>query len=123
MKLSVLSTAELADNTIVQTMQHPESSIAADYCLIVRGDSMINARLNDGDIVFIRSQQYIENGEIAAIIIDGEVYLRRVYYYFDNDLLILKAENPKYEDLIYSGDQTEEPFFIGKAVAFQGSIV
>lgn len=122
MNLSVLSTAESASNAIFQAMQHPESSVTADYCLIVRGDSMMNARLNDGDIVFIRSQQYIENGEIAAVIIDEDVYLRRVYFY-GNDLLILKAENPKYEDLIYSGDQTEELFFIGKAVAFQGSIV
>ena len=46
MNLSVLSTAESASNAIIQAMQHPESSVTADYCLIAKGDSMVNARIN-----------------------------------------------------------------------------
>ena len=58
-------------------------NIKADFCLIARGDSMIGARIHDGDIVFCRSQNMVENGEIAAVIIGDEATLKRVYYYPD----------------------------------------
>ena len=50
---------------------------------------MINARIFDGDVVFIKQQDSVDNGEIAAIIIDNEATLKRVYYYPDEDFLIL----------------------------------
>lgn len=51
-----------------------------DFCLKVKGDSMIGARIFDGDIVYIRKQDIVENGEIAAIQIDGEeATLKRFY--------------------------------------------
>ena len=55
------------------------SDIKADFCLEVRGDSMINARINDGDIVFILKQADVNDGEIAAVQIDDEATLKRVY--------------------------------------------
>ena len=55
--------------------------IKADFCLKCKGDSMINARIHDGDIVFIRKQDIVANGEIAAIIIEEEATLKRFYYY------------------------------------------
>ena len=51
------------------------TAINADFCLKARGDSMINARIMDGDIVFIRSQSQVENGEIAVVIINDEATL------------------------------------------------
>ena len=83
---------------------------------------MIDARIHDGDIVFIRSQPQVNNGEIAAIIIDNEATLKRVYYYKEKNLLILKAANPAYEDMIYSEHDLEGIRIIGKAVAFQSDI-
>lgn len=50
-----------------------------DFCLRVKGDSMIDARINDGDIVFVRKQPCVENGEIAVVLIDDEVTLKRFY--------------------------------------------
>jgi repressor LexA len=77
-----------------------------DFCLIVKGDSMINAGIHDGDIVFIRKQSDVENGEIAAVIIDGqEATLKRVYK--TGDAVILRSENPKYEGLCFQQKRNE----------------
>ena len=98
------------------------SNIKADYCLKCKGDSMINARIHDGDIVFIRKQPTVNNGEIAAVIIDDEVTLKRVYFQNDNKTLILKPENSKYQPLVYAGADLEQVRIFGKAVAFQSDV-
>lgn len=98
------------------------TAIEADFCLRAKGDSMIGARIYDGDIIFIRKQNMVDNGEIAAVIIDDEATLKRVNYYPDKNLLILKAENPKYEDLVYTGEQLDHIIILGKAVAFQSDV-
>lgn len=95
----------------------------ADFCLTARGDSMIGARIHDGDIVFIRSQSAVENGEIAAVILGDEATLKRVYYYPNEKKLVLSPENPRYAPLVYVGRELEEVKIIGKAVAFQSIIV
>ena len=97
--------------------------IKADFCLIARGDSMIGARIHDGDIVFCRSQNMVENGEIAAVIIGDEATLKRVYYYPDKQKLVLQAENPKYEPFVYVGSELDEINIIGKAIAFQSDVI
>jgi len=98
------------------------SDIRADFCLKAKGDSMINARILDGDIVFIRKQKMVENGEIAAVIINDDATLKRIFYYPEKGMLILKAENPKYEDFIFSGEELNQIKILGKAVAFQSDI-
>lgn len=65
----------------------------ADFCLRIHGDSMINARINDGDIVFIKQQSTVENGEIAAVLINDSATLKRVYF-LDNSSVQLRPENP-----------------------------
>lgn len=94
----------------------------ADFCLRAAGDSMIGARIFDGDIVFIRSQESVDNGEIAAVIIDDEATLKRVYFYPEKQKLILSPENPRYEPLVYLGDELSSIKIIGKAIAFQSAI-
>lgn len=98
-------------------------NIKADFCLTARGDSMIGARIHDGDIVFCRSQNMVENGDIAAVIIGEEATLKRVYYYPDKQKLVLQAENPKYEPFVYVGSELNEINIIGKAVAFQSDVI
>ena len=98
------------------------ANISADFCLRAKGDSMIGARIYDGDIVFIRKQEMVDNGEIAAVIIEDEATLKRMNYYPEKDLLILKAENSRYEDLVYTGEQLDHIIILGKAVAFQSDI-
>lgn len=98
------------------------SEIKADWCLVARGDSMIGARIHDGDIVFIHEQSIVENGEIAAVIIGDEATLKRWYYYPDKEKLVLNAENPAYEPLVYTGEELNEIRCLGKAVCFMSNL-
>lgn len=99
------------------------TDIQADFCLICKGDSMINARIYDGDIVFVKHQPMVNNGEIAVVLIDNEATLKRFYYYKEKDMVILKYENPKYEDKILIGEELEQIRVLGKAVAFQSNVI
>lgn len=99
------------------------TDINADFCLRAKGDSMIGARILDGDIVFIRKAPTVNNGEIAAVIIGDEATLKRIYYYPQKGKLILQAENPKYEPLVYIGEELNEIRILGKAVAFQSDVI
>lgn len=98
------------------------TDINADFCLRAKGDSMTGARINDGDIVFIRSMPRVDNGQIAAVIIDDEATLKRVYYY-EGKMIILHAENPKYNDIIYKDEELDKVRIIGLAVAFQSDVI
>lgn len=96
--------------------------IDCDFCLRAVGDSMTGARINDGDIVFIREQQTVDNGQIAAVIIDDEATLKRVYYEKDKQKLVLMPENPSFAPMVYVGSELEQIRIIGKAVAFQSLV-
>lgn len=100
------------------------TDINADFCLKAKGESMINARICDGDIVFIKKQEIVENGEIAAVVVnnDNEATLKRFFYYSDKSMVILKAENPAYEDMIFTNDELNNFHVLGKAVAFQSDV-
>lgn len=94
--------------------------IKCDFTLICDGDSMINARIQDGDVVYFREQSQVENGEIAACLVDGEfetkATLKRFYKY--DDKIILQAENPKYQPFVYVNEEMNKVRIIGKAVGF-----
>lgn len=100
------------------------TNIQADFCLKAKGDSMVNARIHDGDIVFIRKQDIVDNGEIAAVVVnnDNEATLKRFYYYAEKCMVILKAENPSYEDMIFINEELDNFHVLGKAVAFQSDV-
>lgn len=98
------------------------TNVNADFCLRAKGDSMIGARILDGDIVFIQKADIVNNGEIAAVIIEDEATLKRVYYYPESQKLVLNAENPKYEPLVYVDSELEQIHILGKAVAFQSDV-
>lgn len=92
-----------------------------DFCLRASGDSMINARIYDGDIVFIRQQPEVENGEIAAVAIDNAVTLKRVY--IEEDCIILRAENPRIKPMRFKKEDFDQFKILGKAVVFQGDVI
>ena len=99
-----------------------DMDINADFCLKAKGDSMINARINDGDIVFIKEMPMVENGDIAAVIIDDDATLKRVYYYPEDNTLQLIAENPKFKPLIYKNEELDQIRILGKAVYFMSTL-
>ena len=92
----------------------------ADFCLKVKGDSMIGARIYDGDTVFIHAQNDVGDGEIAVVLIDDEATLKRVYKM--GDRVILRAENPAYAPMEFSAKDAKQVRILGKAIAFQGML-
>lgn len=98
------------------------ANIKADFCLRAKGDSMIGARIYDGDIVFIRKQEMVDDGEIAAVLIDDEATLKRVYYDQGNNVIQLFAENPQYKTMRFAGEELNHIRILGKAVALQTDI-
>ena len=94
--------------------------LPGDFALTCKGDSMINARIFDGDIVYIRQQDTVENGEIAAVLIDGEATLKRVRLFDDH--ISLEPENPLYRPLVYWGEEMNLVRILGKAVAFVSAV-
>lgn len=94
-----------------------DEGIHADFCIRAKGDSMINAGIDDGDIVFIRRQSYIDNGSIAAVAIDDTVTLKR--FYQSDTTVTLVAENPAYAPIIHDFTDGKSIYILGKAVAVQ----
>ena len=91
--------------------------VKCDFTLVCRGDSMINARIFDGDIVCIREQPAVENGEIAAVLIDSEeATLKRVKIFDDH--IVLEPENPMYKPLVFWGEEMNNVRILGKATHF-----
>lgn len=113
----------LAQENIEDYDKAPEG-VNCDFTLKCKGDSMVGSRINDGDIVYIRQQEEVENGEIAAVLVDdsGEsnATLKRVYLY--ENQIVLQAENPKYSPLVYTGEDMNKVRIIGKAVAFLSEV-
>lgn len=97
-----------------------DAELNCDFTLVCRGDSMINARIFDGDIVYIRQQSDVNNGEIAAVLIDNEATLKKVYKYPNK--LVLRACNPMYDDFVYQGQELENIRIIGKAVLYKSFV-
>lgn len=87
-----------------------------DFILIAKGDSMINAKINDGDYVFIKKQSTVNNGDIAVVIIDDEATLKRVHYDKEKQILQLLPENPAYMPLVYVGEELQNVQILGKAI-------
>lgn len=94
--------------------------ISADFALRCKGDSMIGARILDGDIVLIRQQPDVEDGEIAAVLIDNEATLKRVHK--KAGCLILNPANPAYEPIVITGEELNDVRIIGKAVYFISAV-
>ena len=120
---------EIACGLPVLAVEDPDCSYVtaadtdADFCLTAKGDSMIGARIFDGDEVFIQRTDVVENGEIAAVVVEGEATLKRVYYYPAEEKLVLAAENPAYPPLVFTGPELETIYILGRAVAFQSKLL
>lgn len=113
-------TPVLASENLEGEVTVPEN-VNADFALRCKGDSMIDARIMNGDIVYIRKQPTVENGEIAAVLIDDEATLKRVYV--NNATITLVACNSKYQPFVFTGDELSKISILGKAVAFTSTLI
>lgn len=98
-----------------------DSRYAVDFCITVRGDSMINAGINDGDIVFVKSQPEVPNGKIACVEIDNERVCIKRFYKTDTGVMLV-SENPKYAPLQFSESNCTDFKVLGLAVLKQSEI-
>ena len=109
----------LAEEHIEEYIDIPKT-IHADFALTCQGDSMINARIFDGDIVYIRQQDTVESGEIAAVLIDNDATLKRIRIYDDH--ISLEPENPQYRPIVLWGEDMNTVRILGKAIAFTSAV-
>lgn len=85
------------------------------FFLRVADDSMTGARIFAGDLVYVRRQDYVEDGAIAVVVVDGkDATLKRVYY--QGDIVILQPENPKYKPVVFQGKEKDQLQIIGKVL-------
>lgn len=108
-----------ADPQEVDMMELPDG-IRADFAVRCYGDSMIDAHICDGDIVYIRQQDDVDDGEIAAVLIDDDATLKRVYRKPYG--VVLMPANSNYEPLVYTAEDCVNIRIMGKAVACLGKV-
>lgn len=100
----------------VQDMVDVPENISCDFCLRCHGDSMIDAGIHDNDVVYIKIQSTVDDGEIAAVRIGDEATLKRVYY--DGSTITLVPANSAYRPRSYSGPELNDIQIEGKAVGY-----
>ncbi|HZK85708.1 MAG TPA: XRE family transcriptional regulator [Desulfosporosinus sp.] len=101
--------------------EYVDSNLHVDFCLRVQGDSMIGARILDGDLVYIRQQSDVETGEIAAVLVDNDsATLKRIYKV--NGTVVLRSENPNFPDQIYTKKDMKDVRILGKAILFKTEV-
>lgn len=91
------------------------------FFLRVAGDSMVGARIQEGDLVFVRRQDFADNGDIVVAIVNGEdATIKRIF--FADETIILHPENPKYRPLVFRGKERDEVRIVGKVLWFRGTV-
>lgn len=111
----------LAVENIEDEVDIPED-IHADFALRCKGDSMIGADIRDGDIVYIRQQDEVNPGQIAAVLVEEEATLKRFYYDENAGVVTLVSENPTIAPMIYQGETLNHIRVLGLAVGLTRKI-
>ncbi|EMF0059351.1 helix-turn-helix transcriptional regulator [Enterococcus hirae] len=99
------------DNKEVISLPKKRIPLEADFCLTVNGDSM-EPIIHDQDYIFVSKQDTLFNGNIGVVIVDGEAFIKKVF--FENDKARLQSFNKKYKDIIV--DDSNDFRIIGKVV-------
>ena len=92
------------------------ADVRADLCLTVQGESMAGVGIHDGDVVFVKQQLSVDNGEIAAVIINDEATLKRWFFYPEEQKLVLRPENAAFQPLVFRGAEMASVTCLGLAV-------
>ena len=101
----------------IEGYEYVPYGLDVQFCLRVQGDSMIGARILDGDLVFIRQQKTVENGEIAAVMIGGQNATLKRFYRAEGKIT-LRSENPNNPDLTFTKKDLREVSILGKAIRY-----
>lgn len=110
----------LAEENIEEYVDLP-NHIRADFALTCQGESMINIGIHSGDIVYIRQQEEVENGQVAAVMVgEEEATLKRFYH--TGDVVQLTAENSAVPPMVFVGEEAAQVRVLGLAVAYTHSI-
>jgi len=98
----------LAEQEVIgqEWVDRSEARGGEHFYLEVTGNSMIGARIFPGDLVYVKRQNQIENGQIGVVLVGDEATLKRVY--FEGDRMILRAENEAYAPMIFSKEEIDE---------------
>jgi len=90
---------------IKESIEVPEEMLGGgeNVALKVRGNSMIDSGIFDGDIVIVKRQNTAENGQIVIALVDGEATIKRIYYH--GDKIELRASNPEVDPIFITGEQ------------------
>ena len=111
----------LAVENVEEEVDIPEH-IHADFALRCKGDSMIGADIRDGDIVYIKQQNEVLDGQIAAVLIEDEATLKRFYYDKGEGVVTLVSENPSIKPMVYHGETLDHIKILGRAVGLTREI-
>lgn len=96
--MATLTEQTIEGHVSLDTRSVNASKNGRTFALRVRGESMIDAHILDGDIVILEDRKDVQNGDIVAALIDGETTLKR--YVMEHGRPYLKAENPLYPNLV-----------------------
>lgn len=107
----------LAQENITDYADMPKT-IHADFALICKGDSMVGAGIQDGDIVYIKKQDIIQNGQIAAVIVNSDCEATLKRFYRDGNKVTLTPENPAYPPMVYVNEEINSLRIVGRAVGY-----
>lgn len=99
------------------------NDLDADFCLTAQGDSMVNARIFDGDVLFVKQCDIVEDGQIAVVLVGDEATVKRFYYDRENNIVSLVPENPTYKPMRFEGQQLEQLRVLGRVVSGQYNII
>lgn len=107
----------LAQENITDYADMPKT-INADFALICKGDSMVDAGIQDGDIVYIKKQDIVQNGQIAAVIVNSDCEATLKRFYRDGNKVTLTPENPAYPPMVYVNEEINSLRIVGRAVGY-----
>lgn len=96
-----------------------DSSIKADFCLYAHGDSMIDEGITDGDIVFLKKTSAVDNGTIAAVLIEDEATLKKVYK--TEKGVVLQPCNSKLDPVVIPKEEAQNVLILGEMVGYYHS--
>lgn len=98
-----------ADDDIIDYISLPDFVLNANkeyFAQNAKGDSMINANINDGDLLIFEKTAHLENGQIGCFCVDNNTALCKKFYKTESNIIMLQPANDKYEPIAVTVENT-----------------